>query len=78
MSIPLCIRNVDNPYKWYMMERDVSAMNKIIEILAILIFMLLIISVVTMPWPVNIVIGCLFVISTIGVFVSQRRAKEQS
>jgi len=61
-----------------MMERDVSAMTRIIEILAIVIFILLIISVVTMPWPVNVIIGCLFVISTIAVFVSQRRANEKS
>ena len=53
-------------------------MTKALELLAILVIMLLIISVVMLPWPGNIVIGGLLLFTAIVIFVYERRAKKKS
>jgi len=53
-------------------------MPKALEFLAILIIILLIISVVMLPWPGNIVIGGLLALTVIVTFVYERRAKKKS
>jgi len=60
-------------YRWRF-----AVMPKALEFLAILIIILLIISVVMLPWPGNIVIGGLLALTVIVTFVYERRAKKKS
>ena len=53
-------------------------MRRIVDIVGILVIILLIISVVIMPWPANIAIGGLLLITAILIFISDRRAKKKA
>lgn len=53
-------------------------MAKILDILMILILILFVISVLMMPWPANIVIGALLLLTVIVSFAHERRAKKNS
>ena len=52
-------------------------MRRVVEILAILAIMLLILSIVTMPWPANIGIGFLLLVTFVVIFIYDRRAKKR-
>ena len=53
-------------------------MLRLLEIIAILIFILAIISLVTMPWPANIIILSLVITTFAIVFIYERRRKKKS
>lgn len=53
-------------------------MPKSLELLAILIIILLIISLMALPWPGNMVIGGLLLFTAIVIFIYERRAKKKS
>ena len=53
-------------------------MYKIIETLAIIILAVLIFSILTMPWPINVLIGSLALLAFILTYASGKRAKKES
>ena len=53
-------------------------MLRLFEVIAILIFILAIISLVTMPWPANIIFVSLVITTFTIVFVYERRHKKKS
>lgn len=52
-------------------------MVRTIEIIGIVILILFVISIVTMPWPANIVLGGLVFFSSAVVFIYGRGAKKK-
>ncbi|MFC1949338.1 hypothetical protein ACFLW0_04105 [Chloroflexota bacterium] len=50
---------------------------RIIEILALIVFILLLVSVAVMPWPVNTILGVLILISFIVIIIYDRRAHKK-
>jgi len=53
-------------------------MNRILEILAIVIPVLLVVSVVTMPWPANAVIGCLLLVTVVVAVTCEMQHRKKS
>jgi Kef-type K+ transport system membrane component KefB len=55
-------------------------MAKTIEIIAVVIIILLIIGVVTMPWPANLILGGIATVSAITAVISSKweKKKEQN
>ncbi len=54
-----------------------SKFLRIIDVLAILILILFLVSILTLPWPVNAFIGGLILLSFILIVVSDRLAKKR-
>lgn len=52
-------------------------MTRIIEILAVIILILLIISMAAMPWPANVILGSIALISSIMAFAYSWLAKKR-
>lgn len=52
-------------------------MARVIEIIAVIVIILLIIGVVTMPWPANLILGGLATVSVITAIVSDRWVKKK-
>ncbi len=56
-------------------KQGFSAMTRVIEILALLGFLLLIVSVIILPRPADIIIGGLLLITIIVIIIYQIRGK---
>ena len=57
---------------WLFMRR------RVVEVLTLLIIILVILSLVTMPWPANLVLVSLVLITALVVFLYERRSKKES
>lgn len=52
-------------------------MTRIIEIIAIVILIMLIVSMATMPWPANVILGSIALITSITAFTYSWLAKKK-
>ncbi len=54
-----------------------SKFLRLIDVLAILILVLFVVSIVTLPWPVNAIIGGVILVGLILIVISDSMAKEK-
>jgi membrane protein implicated in regulation of membrane protease activity len=52
-------------------------MARAIEIIAVIVIILLIVGVVTMPWPANLILGGIATVSAITAVISSKWAKKK-
>jgi hypothetical protein len=55
-----------------------SKFLRLIDVLAILILVLFVVSIVTLPWPVNAIIGGVILVGLILIVISDSMAKKKN